>query len=330
MSENTANGAHRLTGQVAVITGAGRGIGRADALLLARLGAAVVVNDIGADVTGAGSDSSVADAVVTEILSAGGRAVTSTGDISTPEGGQSVIDTALGTFGRVDILVHNAGSLHRGTFGDLDLEPVRKVFATHLLGAFHVGQPAWRDMRSRGYGRIVLTTSLAQFGAPELSAYSAAKAGCVSLARTMALEAAAAGVDIKVNALSPSAATRRAAFSHRDDSAAAALDQGMGAGESPDSIAAVTAFLVSPACPVTATCVRAAGSFIARIYTGMSPGWSPGDRPLTIDDIAAHFHEAMAVPGEEHLLLPTSSASARQLTVDRVLAADPSVGTVSG
>jgi NAD(P)-dependent dehydrogenase (short-subunit alcohol dehydrogenase family) len=321
MTEQTSGRAGLLAGQVAVITGAGRGIGRADALLLARLGAAVVVNDIGADVTGDGSDSSVAGAVAGEILIAGGNAVASTGDISTPEGGQSVIDTALSAFGRVDILVHNAGSLHRGLFGDLDLEPVRKVFATHLLGAFHVGQPAWRDMRSRGYGRIVLTTSLAQFGAPELSAYSAAKAGCVSLARTLALEAAAAGLDIKVNAISPSAATRRAAYSHRADSAAAALDQGMGAGGSPDSIAAVTAFLVSPGCPVTATCVRAAGSYVSRVYTGMSPGWSPGDRPLTLDDVAAHFDEAMARPDEEELLLPASSADARRFTVARVSAA---------
>jgi NAD(P)-dependent dehydrogenase (short-subunit alcohol dehydrogenase family) len=147
MVEQPPSTAQDLAGQVAVITGAGRGIGRADALLLARQGAAIVVNDIGADVTGSGSDGSIAQSVVDEIVTAGGRAVASTGDISTPEGGESVIATALDTFGGVDILVHNAGSLHRGLFGDLDLEPVRMIFATHLLGAFHVGQPAGRIMR---------------------------------------------------------------------------------------------------------------------------------------------------------------------------------------
>ena len=321
MTDLAGGDSRELAGQVAIITGAGRGIGRADALLLARRGAAVVVNDIGAAVTGEGTDQSVTEAVVEEIVAGGGRAVANSGDVSTAAGGQSAVDAALEAFGRVDILVHNAGVLRKNWFGELALEDVAAVLDTHLLGAFHVGQPAWREMRRRGYGRMVLTTSVAMFGAPQLSAYAAAKAGVVGLVRTLALEASDADVDIKVNAISPTAATRGAGWSHRSDQAAASLDSAVGGGGSPDNVAAVTALLVSPGCPVTGTCVRAGGSHVARIYTGISPGWTPGDQLLTTDEVAGHFQEVMLLPGEESLILPASSADARRITVERVRAA---------
>src|SRR5215470_9070750 len=168
-----------FSGQVAVVTGGGRGMGRTYSLLLASRGAAVVVNDPGFQPGGGEPDASVAAGAVREIEAAGGRAVPSTDSVATADGGAAVVETALRAFGRVDLLVHNAGVVAASTFADQPIEEVLSVLAVHLHGAWHVGQPAWRDMEKRGYGRIVLTTSMAQFGHYRQPAYAAAKTGVI-------------------------------------------------------------------------------------------------------------------------------------------------------
>ena len=164
-------------GQVVAITGAGRGIGREYARLLADAGARVVVNDLGTDVSGEGSDEMVAADVAAELRARGGRAVADDSDVSTPEGGAGIVEAALVAFGRLDALIHNAGTQHVAPYPEMPTDAVQHILGTHLLGAFHVGQPAWRVMAAQGYGRIVLTASVGMLGAPNLSAYAAAKAG---------------------------------------------------------------------------------------------------------------------------------------------------------
>jgi NAD(P)-dependent dehydrogenase (short-subunit alcohol dehydrogenase family) len=151
----------RFDGRVAVVTGAGQGLGRSYARLLARRGAKVVVNDLGCAVSGDGSDATVAQAAVDEIVAAGGEAVASTDTVATPAGGKAIIATALDTWGRIDILVHNAGIVRRAPFREMDAETFDTVLSVHLRGGFHVAQPAFVAMEKAGYGRIVMTSSIA-------------------------------------------------------------------------------------------------------------------------------------------------------------------------
>ncbi len=302
----------RVDGHVGVITGAGRGIGREYALLLASRGASVVVNDIGADVEGDGFDRSVAETVVAEIEAAGGRAAADSNDVSTAAGGATLVAGAIERFGRVDILVHNAGSLHRAPFEDVSIEAAGKLFATHLLGAFHVGQPAWRSMLATGYGRILLTTSAALFGAPDLTAYSAAKAGCVGLARALALEAERSGLDIKVNAISPTAATRRATFSHSNDREAAAIDAAFGGRLDPRNVAATALPLLSTECPVNGACIKAGGGVVASIFSALSRGWATASDRVEPEEVQARLAAALDVNAFH---VPVSSADARAVTL---------------
>lgn len=146
-------------GQVAIVTGAGGGLGRSHALELARRGARVVVNDLGGSVSGEGDNASAAQLVVDEITAAGGEAVANHDSVSTPEGGQAIVQTALDAFGTIDIVVNNAGILRDKTFHNMSPELLEPVIAVHLLGAFYVTQPAWVVMRDKGYGRIVNTSS---------------------------------------------------------------------------------------------------------------------------------------------------------------------------
>lgn len=301
-----------FTGRVAVVTGAGRGIGREYALLLASRGASVVVNDIGADVLGGGVDASIAQLVVDEIRDAGGRATSSTSDISTRDGGETLVFQAMEEFGHIDILMHNAGSLRQAPFAELDWDSIQSVVATHLFGAFHVGQASWRAMESRGYGRILLTTSVALFGAPDLSIYASVKAACVSLAKSLALEAERSHLDIKVNAISPTASTRRSSYSHQGNREAARVDAAFGERMDPKNVAAVAIPLVSEECPVTGECIKAGCGAASRIFFGLTNGWSGDNTYLTPEEILVHFPEIMSLDDFE---IPTSSANARELTL---------------
>jgi NAD(P)-dependent dehydrogenase (short-subunit alcohol dehydrogenase family) len=270
-------------GRVAIVTGGGRGLGRAYSLLLASRGAAVVVNDPGVQPRGEDPDSSVAAEVVKEIEAAGGRAVASLDTAATADGGAAVVETALRRFGQVDLLVHNAGVVTASTFADQPIEDVLRTLAVHLLGAWHVGQPAWRDMEKRGYGRIVLTTSMAQFGHFRQSAYAAAKTGVIGLVKSLAHEARRKGLDIKVNAIAPLAGTRLARPEAK---------QRWGELISPDNVAAVVAYLLSEECPVSGEVVHAGGTHFARGFLAQTRGWSSGASPLTPEQVRQHFEAA--------------------------------------
>jgi NAD(P)-dependent dehydrogenase (short-subunit alcohol dehydrogenase family) len=190
-------------GRVAIVTGAGNGIGRLHALELARRGARVVVNDLGGAKDGTGSSASVAESVVAEITGAGGEAIASTDSVSTPEGGADIVQRAIDAWGQVDIVVNNAGILRDAAFKNTTSDLLDPVLDVHLRGAFNVTRPAWLHMLDRGYGRIVNTASgSGLFGNFGQSNYGAAKMGLIGLTRVQAIEglcAAAAGVAFRVS-----------------------------------------------------------------------------------------------------------------------------------
>src|SRR3954447_17165003 len=266
-------------GRVAIITGAGGGLGREHALLLASRGAQLVVNDLGGSVSGEGEGSQgPAHTVAKEIEDAGGVAVADTNSVATPEGGEAVVQTALDAFGRVDIVINNAGILRDKTFHNMTAEFVDPVIDVHLRGAFWVTKPAWIKMREQGYGRIVNTASnsgiLGNFGQAN---YGAAKMGLVGFTRVLAAEGAK--YNIKTNAIAPVARTRMT-----EDILGSMVER-----LDPRLVSPLVAWLAHEDCPVTGEIYSAAGGRIARMFIGLTPGWYSPD--LTIEDVRDHWDE---------------------------------------
>ncbi len=199
---------HSFEGRVAVVTGAGRGIGRAYALLLADRGASVVVNDLGGSKSGVGADAGVASSVATEIVAAGGTAIADNSDVADVAGGRALIDSAIAQFGRLDILINNAGIIRWAGLPEADAENLATHLGVHVAGSFNTTRAAWPHMVEKGYGRIVMTTSSGLFGLPENLSYATAKGAVIGLARSLAT--AGAPHRIKVNLIAPAAYTRRA------------------------------------------------------------------------------------------------------------------------
>jgi NAD(P)-dependent dehydrogenase (short-subunit alcohol dehydrogenase family) len=196
-------------GRVAVISGAGGGLGRDYALLLAARGAKVVVNDLGTSRRGEGADLGMAQAVVDEIRAAGGEAIANGDSVATAAGGRAIVQAALDTWGRVDVLVHNATINRAGPFRDMVFEDFSDVIDVHLYGAFHLAKAAFPRMCDQGYGRIVLVSSIAGlYGDRNIAAYAAGKGAVIGLANTLALEGAEHGVT--ANCIVPAARTRLA------------------------------------------------------------------------------------------------------------------------
>lgn len=251
----------RFDGRVAIITGAGGGLGRAHALELARRGGMVLVNDLGGSVHGNGASSSAAQRVVDEITGFGGKAAANYDSVATPEGGQSIVQAALAAFGRVDILVNNAGILRDKAFHKMDATMVDAVIDVHLKGALYVSQPAFRLMREQGYGRIISTSSASGlFGNFGQANYGAAKAGLAGLTRVLALEGAGHG--IKVNAIAPIASTRMT-----ED-----LLGELATRVSPESVSPIVAYLAHEDCSVNGNVYSVAGGRIARIVVAETQG----------------------------------------------------------
>lgn len=199
----------RFDGRVAVISGAGGGLGREYALLLASRGAKVVVNDLGTSRRGEGADLGMAQAVVEEIRAAGGAAVANGDSVATAAGGTAIVDAALDAYGRIDILIHNATINRHGPFRDLSFEDFSDVIDVHLHGAFHLAKAGFPRMCDQGYGRIVLTSSIAGlYGDKNVVAYSTGKAAVIGLSNVLALEGAEHGVTS--NCIVPAARTRLA------------------------------------------------------------------------------------------------------------------------
>ncbi|ART72115.1 short-chain dehydrogenase [Mycobacterium dioxanotrophicus] len=251
----------RFDDRVAVITGAGRGLGREYALLLASLGAKVVVNDPGGSLTGDGNDPGPAHAVVDEIRAAGGPAVANTDTVGTAAGGEAIVGTALETYGRIDILIHNAGIVRRASLKDMSYDDFDAVLDVHLRGAFHVVRPAFPLMCAAGYGRIVLTSSIGGlYGNHGVANYAAAKAGILGLCNVVALEGAAEGVTC--NAIVPGAVTRMAE----------GLDTSAYPPMGADLVAPVVGWLAHETCSVTGEVFVAIAGRVARAVVAESPG----------------------------------------------------------
>lgn len=248
-------------GKVAIITGAGGGLGRSHALDLAKRGALIVVNDLGGTTDGTGSSETAAQKVVDEIKAAGGEAVASYDSVATPEGGANIVKTAVDTFGRIDIIVNNAGILRDTSFKNMTPDMLNPVLDVHLRGAFYVTQPAWQIMRDQGYGRIINTSSGAGiFGNFGQTNYGAAKMGLVGLTRVLAVEGAKN--NIKANCIAPVARTRMT-----EDLLGAAAEK-----LSPELVTPVVTYLAHEECSVTGEVYSVGGGRVARVFIGVTPG----------------------------------------------------------
>ncbi|MFI5046432.1 MAG: SDR family NAD(P)-dependent oxidoreductase [Acidimicrobiia bacterium] len=279
----------RFDGRVAVVTGAGRGIGRAHALLLASKGARVVVADLGCGTDGSGASTGPARDVLHEIESVGGDAVASDASVADERGAASIIATALEAFGRVDVVVNNAGIFDPAPFEELSADQFRAMIDVHYLGTVFVTQAAWPHLVAAGYGRIVNTTSEAFLGLPLLSSYAAAKGAILGLTRTLAAEGAPYG--IRANCLAPQAGTRMAAALGAAMSVPSeVVEQGMTT-MPPEMNAPVAAFLAHESCPLNGEVLHVVPGRISRLAVVDTRGFSK--QAFTTEEVAAHLDEIM-------------------------------------
>jgi NAD(P)-dependent dehydrogenase (short-subunit alcohol dehydrogenase family) len=268
---------YRFEGRVAVVTGAGRGIGRAYALMLADRGASVIVNDLGGSMGGRGADAGVAATVAAAIVAAGGTAIADGSDVATEDGAQSLINAALEQFGRLDILINNAGIIKWAGFPEADRDNLERHLAVHVTGSFNTARVAWPSMVEQGYGRIVMTTSAGLFGLPNNLSYATAKGAVIGLTRSLTTAGDAHG--IKVNLIAPAAFTRMAG---------GATDAGPPE-MSPDLVAPMVAYLAHEDCPVSGEIYAAGGGRFARIFIASTEGYIHSTPDPTIEDIAEHW-----------------------------------------
>jgi len=280
-----------FTDRVAVVTGAGGGLGRAHALLLAELGAAVVVNDLGGSVDGTGGGSSAADAVVAEIEAAGGAAVAEYSSVSNPDGGGAIVQKAIEEFGRIDVVINNAGILRDKSFAKMTAEEVESVLDVHLRGAFYVTRAAFGHMREQAYGRVVVTSSgSGLFGNFGQANYGAGKAGLIGLMNVLAIEGAK--YNISVNAVAPIATTR---MTEGLLDAVADLRDAF----NPAQVSPAVAYLASEECALTGEIWSVGGGTVSRVFIGLAPGYAkkPAEGPITIDDVVANVDQIRSTDG---------------------------------
>lgn len=264
----------RFDNRVAVITGGGRGLGAAHAKLLAARGCKVVVNDPGVSMAGDATDEGPADALVREIREAGGEAVANIDSVASPEGGAAIVQTALDTWGRIDILIHSAGNVRKAPLAEMSAADWQSVIDVHLNGAFYVTRPAFAAMMEAGYGRIVMTSSVnGVYSNRNVANYSAAKGGMIGLANTAAIEGFARNV--KANCILPAAVTRMSE----------GIDTSQFPPMTPEMVAPLVAWLCHESCDVTGELLISAAGRMARAWTAESQGVY---RPeWTIEDVAA-------------------------------------------
>ena len=292
-------------GQVAVVTGGGGGIGRVQALELARRGASVVVNDVGGLDHPEGPS---ADDVVAEIKEAGGEAVVSYDSVATPEGGRAIIECAVETFGTVDAILHYAGTWRHVLFDEMTVNQVDPVLDVHLRGGFFVTQPAWPIMKEKGYGRIVLTSSsTGVFGRRFGANYAAGKAGLLGLGRTLALEGAEH--NILTNCLLPIASAKKKYVEFPPETMLAdykqtGLPNPLPAGAVAERVIPMPTYLASNACTVNGEAISAGAGRYSRVFVGVTDGWlsDAGEFPRA-EDIAAHLEE---IEDQSSYPVPTS------------------------
>jgi NAD(P)-dependent dehydrogenase (short-subunit alcohol dehydrogenase family) len=230
-------------------------------MLLAARGAKVVVNDPGGNLTGGGTDAGPAEDVVREIVAAGGQAVANTDSVATADGGKAIVDTALDRYGRIDILIHNAGNVRRAPLREMSYDDFDAVLDVHLRGAFHVVRPAFPTMCDAGYGRIVLTSSIGGlYGNHQVANYAAAKAGVIGLSNVAAMEGASDGV--VSNVIVPAAVTRMAE----------GIDTSAYPPMGPELVAPTVGWLAHESCSVNGEVFIALAGRVARAFVAETPG----------------------------------------------------------
>jgi NAD(P)-dependent dehydrogenase (short-subunit alcohol dehydrogenase family) len=271
-------------GRVAVVTGAGGGLGRSHALLLASRGAKVVVNDLGGNRAGEGGGSEMADQVVKEIVDAGGEAVANYASVADLAGAKSIVDDAVEAFGKLDIVVNNAGILRDKSFAKLTPDELDLVVKVHLYGSFYVTMAAWPHLREQSYGRVVNTTSgSGLYGNFGQSNYSAAKLGIAGLTRTLAHEGAKYGIN--ANVIAPVAASRMT-----EDIMPPQLLEAL----EPDNVSPLVGYLASEDCTETGRIFSVGGGYIARVAIVEGAG-ATFDGGFSPDDVADNWDDIMRV-----------------------------------
>lgn len=280
----------RYDGKVAIVTGAGQGLGRCHAIELAKRGAKVVVNDLGGTVDGSGAGSEAAQSVVAEIEAAGGEAIANGANVANFDQVQSMVQQTMDQWGRIDILVNNAGILRDKSFAKGDLDDFRMVIDVHLMGSVNCTKACWDIMREQEYGRIVVTTSSSGlYGNFGQTNYGSAKMGVIGMMNTLVHEGAK--YDIRVNALAPTAGTR--------------MTEGLIAEEAfklltPETVTPAVLYLVSEDAPnKTILCAGAGGYSVAKIIE-TDGTWLPPEEQ-TPEGIAAHWDAITSPEGEKQL-----------------------------
>jgi NAD(P)-dependent dehydrogenase (short-subunit alcohol dehydrogenase family) len=296
-----------FSGRVAIVTGSGGGLGRTYALELAARGASVVINDLGGSFDGKGGSHRMADQVVEEIRSAGGKAVANYDSVATRAGGEAIVQAALDAFGKVDIVINNAGHLRNARFEDLNDEDLDSLLDVHLKGAIYVTQPAYKIMKKQGYGRVVFASSAAGvFGNAQQTAYGTAKAGLIGLMNILSLEGKEHGV--LCNALLPTANTRMGAAMDPKQLEAfgaqyAAFGEYLGNTHEQVFVTPLVVYLASEACQSTHAMYSASVGRYARAFIGVADGWNgPRLEPATVEEVAANFEQitdtrSYSIPG---------------------------------
>lgn len=285
-----------FAGRVAIVTGAGGGIGRTYALEIARRGGCVLVNDLGGDVAGLGGSGSMAEQVVEEIRQAGGTAHANHDTVATTAGCEAIVADAVAVFGKLDILINNAGIMRNHTLETTSDEDWDAVIATHLTGSFKLTRAVWPHMRAQGYGRIVYTASSAGlFGNPMVGGYGAAKAGIAGLMHTASLEGEPHG--ILCNAIMPNAISRMAMQAAADwqgrlDGMDEELPDTIGNAMNPEFNTPLAVYLASEACKDTHGLFSQCLGRVAHVFIGAVTGWqSQRQSPPSVEEIAAHWDQ---------------------------------------
>ncbi|MGA5759346.1 SDR family NAD(P)-dependent oxidoreductase [Nonomuraea bangladeshensis] len=272
----------RFDDRVAIVTGAGHGLGRSHALLLAERGAKVVVNDLGGALDGTGASAGPAAEVAELINKNGGQAIANAGNVATPEGARDIVNAAVDAFGKVDIVINNAGILRDKSFGKMTVEEFDAVMAVHVRGSFLVSLAAYPIMKAAGYGRVVNTSSPAGlFGNFGQANYSTAKMGLVGLTKTLGIEGARSG--IRANAIAPVAWTRMTE---------SLLPAEFEAKFTPERVSALVAYLVHDSCEVSGEVFTVGAGRVARVFVAEGPGWKTDD--ISPEAIADNWESIMA------------------------------------